>query len=132
MAAQSSFEGIPVDRPVPIAELARIGKVKTHQMRRWLFAIRAKHPDRQLLVRVNGRWMVPSMRRLREVWPDFGKPFLGAEDAGKLEEEVKNLKRDLGSVRGRLRAAEDAQRADRQLIELLAAKIAALAASSGG
>lgn len=117
---------LPLDRPVPIPDLAKRAKVKTHVMRRWLLSARAAHPDKGVLVRVNGRWMVPSIAKLREVWPDFGKTFMGPEEAQRIDQEVRDLKREFGSVRARLRASEEARRADRALVEELAKRVGAV------
>ena len=99
---------LPLDRPLPISELAKHADMKIHRMRRWLFRLQKKHPDAEILTRVENRWMVLSLARLQEFWPDFGKRFFSAADVEVMATEVKDLKRDLRAAQARIRKLEQA------------------------
>lgn len=102
----SAAKELPLDRPLPLPDLARHCGVTTHYLRRWVMQLQKKHPEDRILIRVGERWMVPSLSVLRKHWPDFGKKFFTADEVERLVDENKQLRRDMRALAARVRKVE--------------------------
>ncbi|HEY2516008.1 MAG TPA: hypothetical protein VGI39_34290 [Polyangiaceae bacterium] len=132
----ATLDGLPLDCPIPIADLARWAKLRTRTMRRRLLRLRRVCPacgetsvrndgvcvdddwrgirgcgdassGPGVLIRVRDRWMVQSLNALRALhWADFGKRFWTTKDAEEVVAENKALKRDVRALQARVRELE--------------------------
>lgn len=131
---------LPTDRPVSLAEVARKHRVSVRSLRRALLREQKKldreareagrapvvvirraemleqRSERQDRYRAVGRYEVPSLAVLYQVWPDLDRRVPDRDEVERLRGENRELRKDLVGVRARLRAGEERARAQDSLI----------------
>jgi hypothetical protein len=103
-------EDLPLDVPIPVAEIGKRFNRSTKWARRRLIRLQFEHPEEVLCIHEGDRYFGASVMALQRHWPDFGKKIARPEDVDRMvAERTRELTKEVRAVQARVRTCEKFQ-----------------------